>query len=250
MQAPRFFCDLSGALLIRPMKPIGTIRRENLELLVREAKTLEVLATEVGSTPIYLSQIRNQAVDSKTGRPREMGTSMARRLEIARGKLEGWMDQDHTTESPQPDASNVYEITPRRRVPIVSWVAAGNLEDIVDNHHPGEADEWVDVYDTLPSESAFALRVKNDSMTSPHPGERSFPEGTVIVVDPLRGSNAGDFVIAKDVVGQKATFKKLITDGGRWFLKPLNPAYPTVEIDDPALRVIGRVIEAVTRQKL
>lgn len=175
---------------------------------------------------------------------------MARRLEKARGKPEGWMDREHGPQDQPAEDSNVYEIRPRKRVPIISWVIAGNLEDIEDHHQPGEADDWVDVYDTLPGENAFALRVKNDSMTSPHPGERSFPEGTVIVVDPLRGCDAGDFVVAKDVVTQQATFKKLTTDGGRWFLKPLNPIYPTVEIDDPALRVIGRVIEAVTRQKL
>lgn len=153
-------------------------------------------------------------------------------------------------EAPPTDPSNVYEITPRKRVPLIDWIRAGHFGDIEDNHHAGEADEWVDVYDTKPGESSFALRVTGDSMTSPHPGERSFPEGTVIVVDPLRGATAGDYVVAKDVMTQKATFKKLTTDGGRWFLKPLNPSYPIVEIDDPALRVIGRVIEAVTRQKL
>jgi SOS-response transcriptional repressor LexA len=56
--------------------------------------------------------------------------------------------------------------------------------------------------------------------------------------------------VAKDVHTQQATFKQLTTDGGRWFLRPLNPAYPTMEIDDPAMRVIGRVIEFQTRGKL
>jgi SOS-response transcriptional repressor LexA len=80
-------------------------------------------------------------------------------------------------------------------------------------------------------------------MTSPYPGEVSFPDGTIIIVDPMRQCGAGDFVIAKDVSTQRATFKKLTTDGGRWFLKPLNPSYPTIEIDHPSLRTVGRVIE-------
>lgn len=57
-------------------------------------------------------------------------------------------------------------------------------------------------------------------------------------------------MIAKDVSTQRATFKKLTYDAGRWFLKPLNPAYSTIEIDDPAIRVIGRVIEFRTGGKL
>lgn len=152
--------------------------------------------------------------------------------------------------NPRGESSNVTEIAPRRSVPLISWVRAGDFEDVQDHLLPGEADEWVDVYDTKPGQSAFALRVDGDSMTSPYPGELSFPEGTIIVVDPLRGAAAGDFVVAKDVHTQRATFKKLTTDGGRWYLKPLNPSYPTIEIDDPAMRIIGRVIEYQTRGKL
>jgi len=80
-------------------------------------------------------------------------------------------------------------------------------------------------------------------MTNPYPGELSFPDGTVIIVDPGRAVGAGDYVVAKDVATQQATFKRLAHDGGRWYLKPLNPTYPTIEIDDPSVRVIGRVIE-------
>lgn len=232
------------------MATVDQIRRDNLALLFKEYESWKALADAVEVSESQLSQWANGSADSKTGRPRGMRPESCRRIEKATGKLEGWMDQDHSSSPPRSEPSNVYEITPRKRVPLISWVIAGNLEDIEDHGQPGEADEWVEVYDTLPGENAFALRVKNDSMTSPHPGERSFPEGTVIVVDPLRGASAGDYVVAKDVVTQQATFKKLTTDGGRWFLKPLNPIYPTVEIDDPSLRVIGRVIEAVTRQKL
>jgi SOS-response transcriptional repressor LexA len=144
---------------------------------------------------------------------------------------------------PRDLADNLSELQLRRRVPLISWVRAGRIEEINDPFHPGDADEWHDVFDTMPGESAFALRVDGDSMTSPYPGELTFPDGTIIVVDPDRNVEAGAFVVAKDITTQRATFKKLTTDGGRWFLKPLNPAYPTVEIDDPAMLVIGRVIE-------
>lgn len=145
---------------------------------------------------------------------------------------------------------NVQAVTTKGRVPLISWVIAGNLEEIQDMYQPGEADEWIETSETKPGANSFALRVSGDSMTSPYPGDVSFPDGTIIVVDPSRSCDAGDYVIAKDVTTQQATFKRLVHDGGRWFLKPLNPAYPTIEIDDPAVRTIGRVIESHTRRKL
>lgn len=138
---------------------------------------------------------------------------------------------------------NVTSAAPRRSVPLISWVNAGAFAEVEDMYRPGEADQWVEAYDSQPSDNAFALKVEGDSMTSPHPGDLSFPAGTVLIVDPNRSATAGDYVIAKDVLTQQATFKKLTHDGGRWYLKPLNPAYPVVQIDDPAVRVIGRVIE-------
>lgn len=148
------------------------------------------------------------------------------------------------------EPSNTQPVTTKGRVPLISWVIAGNLEEVQDMYQPGEADEWVETTEAKPGKGSFALRVTGDSMVSPYPGDVSFPDGTVIIVDPTRACDAGDFVIAKDVTTQKATFKRLVHDGGQWFLKPLNPAYPIMPIDDPALRTIGRVIESHTRRKL
>jgi len=143
------------------------------------------------------------------------------------------------------------DTTPQgKRVPLISWVRAGQWSEIQDEFAPGEADDWVYAYDSRPNGHAFALRVTGDSMTTPYPGDRSFPDGTIIIVDPGQAANAGDYVIAKDIDTQQATFKRLVYDGGRWFLRPLNPAFPTIEIDDPAIRVIGKVIEYQTRGKL
>jgi SOS-response transcriptional repressor LexA len=141
------------------------------------------------------------------------------------------------------EESNVSEVKRRAKVPLISMVQAGELSDVLDLFHPGEAAHWVEPIYTNPSASAYALRVEGDSMESPIPGSLTFLEGTILIVDPNAATAPGDYVIAKDVVTQKATFKKLTTDGVRFFLKPLNPAYLTVEIDDPALRIIGKVIE-------
>ncbi len=131
---------------------------------------------------------------------------------------------------------------PKKTIPLISWITAGQLSDVVDIYEPGQAEEWISPNHAKPSKTSFALRVEGDSMTGGTNGV-DFPEGCIIIVDPERAPKSGDYVVAKDVVTQKATFKKLMTDGANWYLKPLNSAYPTKEIDDPALRVIGVVIE-------
>lgn len=130
--------------------------------------------------------------------------------------------------------------TPKAKVPLISWVRAGSWTDVEDQLN-SDQEAWVYADECRPSSHAFALRVEGDSMTSPVPP--SFPDGCIIIVDPDRAPKAGDYVVAKDITTQRATFKRLMTDGNRWYLKPLNTAYPAIEVDDPAMRVIGVAIE-------
>lgn len=88
------------------------------------------------------------------------------------------------------------------------------------------------------SEGAYALRVIGDTMTCN--GSDSFPPGVIIVVDPEQTAKDGDFVIASIKGEEQPTFKKLVVDGSRQYLKPLNPQYPTITGN---FKVIGRVIE-------
>lgn len=85
------------------MKTVAEIRREKLEMLAQELGTVDAVAEKAGTSAVYLSQIKNRAVDSKTGRPREMGTTLARKLESGCGKPPGWMDTDP---SPAKEASS------------------------------------------------------------------------------------------------------------------------------------------------
>lgn len=55
---------------------------------------------------------------------------------------------------------------------------------------------------------------------------RSFRDGDIIFVDPSRDAENGSLVIVKLVDSQEATFKQLVMEGKRRFLKPLNPAWP------------------------
>lgn len=77
------------------MKTIAEIRLENLEALIKELGTQDKVAEAAGTSSVYLSQIKNKAADAKTGKLRQMGDDMARKIEIGCGKEVGWMDNNH-----------------------------------------------------------------------------------------------------------------------------------------------------------
>lgn len=123
--------------------------------------------------------------------------------------------------------------------PEISWVQAGMPVEAVEisnlascEIHPSDA--WA-------GPNGFWLKVKGPSMTSPN--GMSFPEGMVILVAPGFDVESSQFVVAKMTDTNEATFKQFIWDSGRAFLKPLNPSFPTVEMDGEWV-LVGRVVDA------
>ena len=130
----------------------------------------------------------------------------------------------------------------RRSVRVVSHVEAGGFTK-VDNHMPhGDAETVLVTVDV--NRHTFALRVRGDSMRGS--GPVSFPEGTIIVVEPDMKPNDGDFVEVLNARKQ-ATFKQYVLIAGVPHLKPLNAAFKTRPLGDN--EVIGVVRESITRFK-
>lgn len=88
------------------MKTIAEIRLENLEALIKEFGTQERVAGLADTSPIYLSQVRNRSADSKTGKPRQIGDPIARKLETGCGKELGWMDNTHALQGSRQQRIN------------------------------------------------------------------------------------------------------------------------------------------------
>jgi SOS-response transcriptional repressor LexA len=129
------------------------------------------------------------------------------------------------------------------RYPVISWVAAGAWAEAVEPYPTGFSDRYeFSEYDS--KGAAFWLEVKGDSMTSS--AGQSITEGTLILVDTEAEVLPGKLVIAKLPESNEATFKKLVSDGGKLFLKPLNPGYPIEPFDD-SCRIVGVVVRALQK---
>lgn len=134
------------------------------------------------------------------------------------------------------ETDSLYEVRPEglNLIPLISWVQAGSWSETVDNYHPGDG---IDLIPTTAktSKNAYALKVSGDSM------EPKFSEGSIIIVDPDAYIVNKSYVIAKLEDSQEATFKQYIEEGGKKFLKPVNPRYPLIEINEETI-FCGRVI--------
>lgn len=122
------------------------------------------------------------------------------------------------------------------RVPLISWVRAGDWCEAIDNYQPGDGEEMI----PCPfehSERAFCLLVAGQSMMP------DYREGEVILVDPGVEWRHGDDVVARTPDGN-VTFKRLqITHEGTHLLA-LNPEWSPRIIELPADSHICGVVTA------
>ncbi|EAQ5121945.1 LexA family transcriptional regulator [Salmonella enterica] len=129
-------------------------------------------------------------------------------------------------------------ITKMRRIPMISWVQAGQFTECKAAEVFSEVDKWVETSLRI-GDSSFALEVKGDSMTNPN-GLPTIPEGATVIVDPDAEPLNGKIVVARLDGTNEATVKKLVIDGPQKFLVPLNPRYPNISINGNCL-IIGVV---------
>ncbi|AKJ41532.1 S24 family peptidase [Pragia fontium] len=125
--------------------------------------------------------------------------------------------------------------------PKIDWTdAAGRAEGNKPNKNI-KLEEWRPTNKNV-GNYGFWLEVKGDSMTSP--SGVSFPQGSMILVNPGSKSTAGEFVIVKLISTNDVTFKMFIEDAGEQYLKSLNAQYPMIKLDNNHL-IIGTVVEMV-----
>lgn len=210
-----------------------SIRRENLRSLIRESHSQAEFAAACGTAPSVLSLIVSP------NPKRNLGDKLARKIEAAQGLPHGWLDTPQMVSNFDSNIEPALGPTRYFEYPEISWVQAGAAVEAMElsniaacERHPSDA--WA-------GPNGFWLKVRGPSMTSE--GGVSFIDGMVILVAPGFDVENGHFVVAKTIDTNEATFKQLILDSRRAFLKPLNPFFPTIEMDDE-WTIVGRVIDA------
>jgi SOS-response transcriptional repressor LexA len=75
--------------------------------------------------------------------------------------------------------------------------------------------------------------------------EPNYQEGDVIYVDPDRAATNGKDIVIRLDERNEVTFKRLVIEGRRRYLKPLNRLWPEqiIEVPDDA-RIVGVVLGA------
>lgn len=215
------------------------VRLQNLELLIAEAGSAAELARLASTNSSYLSQVRNQ-MPTKKGTPRGLGDDLAGKLERSMGKPLGWMDEVHAEYPPQPAGSpepNADAGPDIRSVrPLISWVQAGEWSEISEGFVAPYGTELLPCPVSCSPES-FVLRVRGSSM------EPKFHEGDLIFVDPDVAAVHGKYVVVRLDDTNEATFKQLIVEGNRQYLKALNPDWPNRIIElNAAATIVGVVV--------
>ena len=223
------------------MQTVEVTRREKLAILIGEAGSQSALSEKIDKAPAQISQWLNASTNSKTGKPRVMSNAVAREIELKIGKPQGWMDQPIAATLTPPGVTDHGNTSPgpvlRGKVPLISWIQAGEWCAAADPHPPGTAERWLDC-PVNHGKGTFALRVRGDSMTAAH--GRSYPEGCFIFVDPERRSpQNGDRVVACLSGTDEVTFKVYKNEDGRQWLQPLNSSHEPIR---EKFHVLGTVL--------
>jgi SOS-response transcriptional repressor LexA len=201
---------------------------------------LEINESELGRRSTVPQPTINRILSGESSSPRRPTVEkLAKALRVA----PDWLMFGGEDARSSSNVSMIQQPDMMFRYPVISWVAAGAWSEAVEPFPPGFSDRY-EISEYEAKGNAFWLEVKGDSMTSI--SGQSVPEGTFILVDPEADVQSGKLVIAKMSDSNEATFKKLVEDGGRRFLKPLNPAYPT-EMCTDGCRIVGVVVRALMK---
>lgn len=246
------------------MQTIAEIRLANLERLIKEMGTQDRVAEFGGTSSVYLSQIRNSAPDSKTGKLRVMGDEMARKLEIGCSKPRGWMDNYRSNEEitstalftgyasdmpryfvaePQKkfeiDLQNnpAYPAVKRVKFTLSAGISGFGVEYDEGNSTPLVFNRsWYEGNGYTPA-NLFAVSVSNGSM------EPGLHHGDVVIVNTDSTKPKDGKVFAANYEGEMV-IKRLVRDAGQWWLSSDNAdqrRYPR-KICDENCQIIGEIV--------
>ena len=128
-----------------------------------------------------------------------------------------------------------------RRVPLLSFAQAGRFAESVYPDHLGDAMDWIEFPKKRHGPRTIALRVSGESM------EPAYHNGDIIYIDPDVAPIHGKDVVVRLGERNEVTFKRLVVEGERRYLKPLNQNWPDKFVSMPTeARIVGVVVGRYT----
>ncbi len=201
------------------MTDLVTRIRDRLEELNKSARRASI---EGGLTPDAIRNVLrgisvNPRRDTLAGIAQGLEWSLEELLELA--PAEGGSDSS----------------TRLQEVPLISWVAAGDMSETFDPYAVGDAEARIPV--GYRRGTLVALRVSGTSMN------RVAPDGSIIIVDYAdRTLTSGKYYVVK--YDGEATFKRFRTEPKR--LEPDSTEHHETVFPKAGMEIVGRVVQVIT----
>ncbi|ENX60701.1 LexA family transcriptional regulator [Acinetobacter sp. ANC 5659] len=218
-----------------------TTLRERLKESRKKAGKTQAEVAEA----VKMSQPAYQALESGKNQKSSFLPAIAKFL----GVDAYWLQTGNGEDQRKPQHMNFVppiDLTPNessRQTPVLSWVQAGDFSYVLSSDLSSAID-WIP-YDSRAGANGFALIVKGASM------EPDFKADEFIYINPtyqIDELNTGALVVVACNGDSEATFKKLISEDGNYYLQPLNPNWqPQLMSLDHTCRLVGKVVGKYTR---
>lgn len=235
-----------------------TIRYNNVRYLVDLIGGVSNFAEKIGKGQSQVSQFAG------TNPIKGIGNKIAREIEAALQKDHGWLDVAHPelweshgdmrpTQSQSmgdmtqsqgfvPPAGTELIDVPHLSMPVISWVQAGDWTPVMASDLSNVI-EWLP-YDPRAGKNGFGLVVKGASMEPVFRADDRIYVNPTYQIDEL---NTGDLVVMACDGDCEATFKELVVEGGRYYLRALNPNWhEKIMPVDHNCRLVGKVVGRYT----
>lgn len=199
---------------------------------------LEKIAQALGTTVSYLAH------GDPLPQPTRPNEASAPRSADARPNLGSALIQAGAAAMVAPYKPAAKPTPPIYRYPIFSWEQAAAIHQSYRAADP--TDLRIEPSSFQTEGTGFWLEVRGDAMAAPIGVAPSLPEGTMVLFDSDAPAILGKMVLATLPDSQEATFRKLIEESGQRYLKPLNPSYPLILLDNSS-EILAVALEARIR---
>jgi len=218
------------------MEGVFPLPLETEEGYQRFWKTIEEqpeLLGEVGVNPLrewsYRAETETLLIRTPNGQVRAFNMNLVEITEMEEGISEAReLSEDLPSGYRFPKLS--------RLIPVISYADAGRGFNYTDQEFPpGVAAEYVSRPFDLTDTSAYALRVKGDSMTP------RLDENDVVIVSPAKEATNNNLAVVQTKSGE-VYLKKIIFQGENVILQSINPTYPPISLKPEEIRFIHPVV--------